>query len=80
LAELLQEQRKKAITASHKVKLLEEEQERLDKQCGDLASAIDDAKDRVDIEPPLSGDERAALAQGDAVAGHAGASWESAET
>ncbi|ANZ36064.1 hypothetical protein BBK82_08275 [Lentzea guizhouensis] len=62
LTELLQKQRERAVAASREVKRLEEEQERLDKQWGDLVSVVDDAKDRVDAGPPLSADERAALA------------------
>ena len=62
LMKLWQEQRDEAVAASHEVKRLEGQQETLDKQWDGLASTLDDAKDRVDTEPPLSGDERAALA------------------
>jgi len=62
LTELLQKQRDEAVEASRQVKQLEGDQERLDKECGDLASVSDEVKDRVDAEMPLSGDERATLA------------------
>ncbi|WP_435070837.1 ATP-binding protein [Amycolatopsis thermoflava] len=62
LAELLRKQRGRVVEASSEVKRLEAEQERLDKEWGDLVSVVDDAKDRVDAGWPLSADERAALA------------------
>lgn len=62
LTGLLTKQREVAVTAHSQVKRLEEHQERLDTEWGDLASVIDSAKDRVDAEPPLTGDERATLA------------------
>lgn len=62
LTELFQKQREEAVAARSQVKRLEEEQEGLDKEWGDLASVVDDAKDRFGAEPPLTDDERAALA------------------
>ncbi|MEU7844734.1 SbcC/MukB-like Walker B domain-containing protein [Micromonospora sp. NPDC049114] len=62
LTKLLQKQREAAVTASREVQRLHEEQEALNMQWGDLVSAVDDAKDLVDAERPLSADERAALA------------------
>lgn len=62
LTELLQKQRTAAVVASGQVNRLEEEQKRLDKEWADLASVVDDAKDRLDATPPLTDDERAALA------------------
>lgn len=62
LTELLQKQRDKAVEASRKVKRLEEDQERLDKEWSTLVSLADDAKDCVDTALPLTDDERALLA------------------
>lgn len=62
LKDLFEKQREEAVTASGQVNRLEEEQARLDKEWGDLASVVDDAKDRVGAEPPLTDEERAALA------------------
>ncbi|MEV4569549.1 SbcC/MukB-like Walker B domain-containing protein [Nonomuraea sp. NPDC049419] len=59
---LLQTQRKESVAASTKVTRLQEDQEKLDKQWGDLVSIMDAAKDIVDAAPTLDGDERAALA------------------
>ncbi|GAB3966987.1 ATP-binding protein [Plantactinospora veratri] len=61
LTKLLQKQREAAVAASREVQRLQGEQKTLDEQWGGLVSAVDDAKDRVDAEPPLTGDERAAL-------------------
>ncbi|HEX6471787.1 MAG TPA: SbcC/MukB-like Walker B domain-containing protein [Streptosporangiaceae bacterium] len=62
LTELLHKQRDEAVAARGQVQRLEEEQKRLDTEWGDLASVVDDAKDRLDTAPPLTDDERAALA------------------
>lgn len=62
LMKLLQKQREISVAASTEVKRLEEDQTRLDKQWGDLASIMDDAKDIVDAALRLTDDERAALA------------------
>jgi uncharacterized protein YPO0396 len=62
LTELFRKQRERAVAARSQVKRLEEEQEKLDKEWGDLASVVDEAKDRIDAEPPLTDDERATLA------------------
>ncbi|GAB2829156.1 ATP-binding protein [Actinoallomurus bryophytorum] len=62
LTKLLQKQRNEAVAASGQVKRLEEEQKRLNREWGELASVVDDAKDCVGAEPPLTDDERAALA------------------
>jgi Uncharacterized protein conserved in bacteria len=62
LVELLPKQRGEAVAARGQVERLEEQQEQLDKEWADLASVVDDATNRVDKEPPLTDDERAALA------------------
>jgi uncharacterized protein YPO0396 len=62
LLELLEQQREEAVEARANVRQLEEKQQTLDKQWGDLISVVDDAKDRIEAEPPLTYDERAALA------------------
>ncbi|GAA4240128.1 hypothetical protein GCM10022254_63730 [Actinomadura meridiana] len=62
LTELLQKQREEAVEARGQVKRLEGEQKRLDREWGELTTAVDDAKDRIDAAPPLTDDERAALA------------------
>lgn len=62
LMELLQTQRDNAVAASSEVHRLDKEQARLDGEWGDLVSVVDDAKDSVDAAPPLTTEERAALA------------------
>lgn len=62
LTKLLGEQREAAILAGSNVNRLRDEQERLDREWGDLVSVVDDAKDRVAAASPLTDDERAALA------------------
>jgi uncharacterized protein YPO0396 len=62
LTELLKKQREKAVAARSRVQRLEEEQEKLEGKWGDLTSIVDAAKDRIDTAPPLTDDERAALA------------------
>jgi uncharacterized protein YPO0396 len=62
LKDVLEKQREEAVAASGWVNRLEEEEDRLDKEWGDLASVVDDAKDRIEAEPPLTDEERAALA------------------
>ena len=44
------------------VERLEEKRKDLDKEWADLASVVDDAKDRIEAESPLTEDERATLA------------------
>jgi uncharacterized protein YPO0396 len=62
LTQLLSTQREEAVRASSKVHRLQEEQGRLDREWGDLASVMDDAKDTVADGSPLTNDERATLA------------------
>jgi uncharacterized protein YPO0396 len=62
LTKLLGKQREEAVRASGKANRLQEEQEILDREWGDLASVMDDAKDSVAAASPLTDDERAALA------------------
>ena len=62
LKKLLRKQRDEAFQVGRKAARLQEEQGRLDKDWGDLASAMDDAKDRTAAASPLTDDERAALA------------------
>jgi uncharacterized protein YPO0396 len=62
LAKLFRKQREEAVAASSKVTRLKEEQDRLDKEWGDLTSVVDAAKDRAAVASPLSDDERTALA------------------
>ncbi|MBO4207555.1 ATP-binding protein [Micromonospora echinofusca] len=62
LSDLLSRQRDATITASGEVRRLEDKQRELDKEWGDLVSAVDEAKDRVEAAPPLTNDEHATLA------------------
>jgi uncharacterized protein YPO0396 len=62
LTKLLGKQRDEAVEARGEVKRLEEDQRKLEKEWGDLVSIVDDAKDRVEAAPALTGEERAALA------------------
>ncbi|GIM97824.1 ATP-binding protein [Paractinoplanes toevensis] len=62
LTKLLKGQRDSSIAASREVKRLEDEQTKLDKEWGNLVTVVDEAKDRVEAGPPLTHDERAALA------------------
>jgi uncharacterized protein YPO0396 len=62
LVELLQKQRETAVRATSNVARLKKEQEKLDREWGDLTSIADKAKDRVESGSPLTNDERASLA------------------
>ena len=62
LIKLFEQHRKQAVTASGQVERLEEKRKDLDKEWADLASVVDDAKDRIEAESPLTEDERATLA------------------
>lgn len=62
LTKLLQRQREDTAAASREVQRLVEEQKRLDQEWSELVSVVDEAKDSVDAAPPLTDDERAALA------------------
>jgi uncharacterized protein YPO0396 len=62
LMKVLHDQRVEAVDASARVRLLKGERERLDKAWGDLVTIVDEAKNRVEAAPSLTGEERAALA------------------
>lgn len=62
LKHLLQQQRDAAVEASGTVKRLEGEQNNLENEWGALVSIVDDAKDLIDAESPLTRDERGVLA------------------
>lgn len=62
LRTLLDKQREHTAAASRAVQRLAEEQKRLDQEWSELVSVVDKEKDSVDAAPPLTEDERAALA------------------
>jgi uncharacterized protein YPO0396 len=62
LAELLKKQRTETAAATATVQQLQHEHDKLNKTWGDLVTISDDANRLIEAEPPLSTDERAALA------------------
>ncbi|RZT85766.1 uncharacterized protein YPO0396 [Pseudonocardia sediminis] len=62
LVALLRTQRETAVVARGEVQQLEERQKGLNEQWHALTSTLEDAEDRIDDAPPLTDNERAALA------------------